>query len=94
MSRKFPFCCQLCEVFEVKVNKTFSLDIELIRHLRSRKWNQSEEVCKALRVHLSDDKEYAFMAQIDTRTLAIQLKNRDDMDKTLRNLLDMWLRGD
>lgn len=78
----------------MKMNKTFSLDIELIRQLRSKKWNQSEEVCKALRVHLSEDKEYELMSQIDTRTLAIQLKNRDDMDKTLRNLIDMWLRGD
>jgi len=78
----------------MKMNKTFSLDIELIRQLRSKKWNQSEEVCKALRVHLSNDKEYEIISQISTRSLAIQLKNRDDMDGTLRNLLDMWLRGD
>ncbi len=94
MSIQFPLYFPLRGVSRVKMNKTFSLDIELIRQLRSRKWNQSEEVCKALRVHLSDDKEYELMSQIDTRTLAIQLKNRDDMDKTLRNLLDMWLRGD
>jgi len=78
----------------MKMNKTFSLDIDLIRQLRSRKWNQSEEVCKALRVHLSEDKEFEMLSQITTRRLAIQLKNREDMDKTLRNLLDMWLRGD
>lgn len=78
----------------MKMNKTFSLDIELIRQLRSKKWNQSEEVCKALRVHLSPDKEYELLSQISTRSLAIQLKNRDDMDKTLIHLIDMWLRGD
>ncbi len=78
----------------MKMNKTFSLDIELIRQLRSKKWNQSEEVCKALRVHLSSDKEYEIISQMSTRRLAIQLKNREDMDGTLRNLIDMWLRGD
>lgn len=76
------------------MNKTFSLDIELIRELRSKRWNQSEEVCKALRIHLSKDKEYEILSQMSTRRLAIQLKNREDMDGTLRNLLDMWLRGD
>jgi hypothetical protein len=84
----------MCVVFEVKMNKTFSLDIDLIRELRSKKWNQSEEVCKALRVHLSGDKEYELLSQLSTRNLAIHLKNREDMDGTLRNLIDMWLRGD
>jgi len=78
----------------MKMNKTFSLDIELIRQLRSKKWNQSEEVCKALRVHLNPDTEHNLLSQIDTRVLAIQLKNRDDMDKTLRHLIDMWIRGE
>jgi len=78
----------------MKMNKTFSLDIELIRQLRSKKWNQSEEVCKALRVHLSPDKEYELLSQISTRNLVIHLKNRDDMDQTLRNLMDMWIRGE
>ncbi len=78
----------------MKMNKTFSLDIDLIQELRSKRWNQSGEVCKALRVHLSPDKQYTLLSQISTRNLAIHLKNRDDMDKTLRNLIDMWLRGD
>jgi|TARA_R110000803_G_C11981861_1_gene320879 hypothetical protein len=78
----------------MKMNKTFSIDVDLIHQLRKKR-NQSQTICRALRVYFGDDdREMDVLANLTSRQLAIQLKNRTDVDGTLRQLLELWLRGD
>lgn len=78
----------------MKMNKTFSIDIDLIHALRKKR-NQSATVCRALRVYMMDeDKELNMLQSFTTRRIALQLKNRPEIDETLRNLLEMWLRSE
>lgn len=80
--------------FSMKMNKTFSIDVDLIHQLRKKR-NQSQTICRALRVYFGDDdREMDVLANLTSRQLAIQLKNRTDVDGTLRQLLELWLRGD
>ena len=69
----------------MRVNRTFSIPVDLVYDLR-KKPNQSETVTRALRKYLDKDKEiYAY--DFDTRTLCIALKEKDDIDATLKRLL-------
>tara|TARA_R110000737_G_scaffold151465_1_gene180741 strand:- start:37 stop:273 length:237 start_codon:yes stop_codon:yes gene_type:complete len=78
----------------MKMNKTFSLDVDLIHQLRKKR-NQSQTICRALRVYLGDeDREIDVLENTSSRSLAIHLKNRTDVDGTLRQLLELWLRGE
>ena len=78
----------------MKMNKTFSIDVDLIHQLRKKR-NQSQTICRALRVYFGDDdREMDVLANLTSRQLAIQLKNRTDVDGTLRQLLELCLRGD
>ena len=69
----------------MRINRTFSIPYDLAQDLKN-KHNQSETVTKALRKYLDKDKEiYAY--DFDTRTLCIALKEKDDIDATLKRLL-------
>lgn len=75
----------------MKMNKTFSIDVDLIHAIRKKR-NQSQTVCRALRVYLGDeDRDFDVLKNSSSRILATHLSNREDVDSTLRQLLKNWL---
>jgi len=69
----------------VRVNRTFSIPVELVHELR-KKHNQSETVTRALRKYLDPD-ELSSVQDASTHQLMAVLTNRNDVDETLKRLL-------
>lgn len=77
----------------MKMNKTFSLDVDLIHQLRKRR-NQSETICRALRVYMADDqweRQRAMLDDLPYRTLLRALKRHDDASATMKAFIDAEL---
>ena len=69
----------------MRVNRTFSIPVELVYELR-KKHNQSETVTRALRKYLEEDHNSS-IADVTTRQLMAALLARNDIDETMKALL-------
>jgi len=69
----------------MRINRTFSIDIELARELKKRH-NQSETVNVALRKYLDFQYSQA-IEDASTRQLMAALLARNDIDETMKALL-------
>lgn len=69
----------------MKVNRTYSIDVSLVHELRSKR-NQSDTVCRALRLYLAGD-EYSSVAEADSRRLMAALHARNDISEQLKAVL-------
>ena len=69
----------------MRVNRTFSIPIELVQELK-KKHNQSETVTRALRKYLEGDHNSS-IADVTTRQLMAALLARNDIDETMKALL-------
>ena len=69
----------------MRVNRTFSIPIELVQDLK-KKHNQSETVTRALRKYL-DPGELRSIEDATTRQLMAALLARNDIDETMKALL-------
>lgn len=58
----------------MKVNRTYSMDYDLVIQL-AKKVNQSQEVCKALRKHLNGQDDFS-LADVPTMQLLASLQAR------------------
>jgi len=70
----------------MRVNRTFSIPIELVRDLK-KKHNQSETVTRALRKYLDPGETDSSIQHATTRQLMAALTARKDTDETLKQLL-------
>jgi hypothetical protein len=75
----------------VKMNKTFSLDLDLIHQLRSRR-NQSDTICRALRLYLGGENEFS-LSELRSRQLMAALHARDDISEQLKAVILAELNG-
>ena len=69
----------------MRINRTFSIDIELAKELRT-KVNQSETVNRALKKYLHYD-HAPIINESTTRQLMAALLAREDIDETMKALL-------
>ena len=69
----------------MKVNRTYSIDVTLVQQLRSRR-NQSDTVCRALRLFLAGEDEYS-VSQVGTRRLLAALHARQDISEQLKAVI-------
>jgi len=69
----------------LRINRTFSIPIELVRALK-KKHNQSETVTRALRKYLDNQGESS-IETASTRQLMAALLSRNDIDETMKALL-------
>lgn len=69
----------------MKVNRTYSIDISLVQQLRSKR-NQSDTVCRALRLYLAGEDEYS-VSQVRSRTLLAALSGRHDISQQLKAVI-------
>ena len=69
----------------MKINRTFSIDIDLARKLRNKP-NQSQIVCKAVRRYLANMTEID-ETDISTNRLLYELLQRKDLPKSIRLLI-------
>ena len=69
----------------MKVNRTYSIDASLVQALRSKR-NQSDTVCRALRLYLAGEDEYS-VAQVPTRNLLAALHGRQDISEQLKAVI-------
>ena len=60
----------------MKVNRTYSMDLDLVLEL-GKKRNQSLEVCKAVRKHLNGGDEFS-LGDVPTLQLLASLQSRYD----------------
>lgn len=75
----------------MKMNKTFSLDLDLIHQLRSRR-NQSDTICRALRLYLGGENEFS-LSELRSRQLMAALHARGDISEQLKAVLLAELNG-
>ena len=68
----------------MKVNRTYSIDASLVQALRSKR-NQSDTVCRALRLYLAGEDEFS-IADVPLFQLMAAVAARTD-DESLRVLL-------
>lgn len=69
----------------MKVNRTYSIDVSLVQQLRSKR-NQSDTVCRALRLYLAGEDEYS-VGQVPTRNLLAALSSRSDLSEQLKAVI-------
>ena len=69
----------------MRINRTFSIDEEIVRELRQKK-NQSETVNRALKKYLHYD-HAPIINESTTRQLMAALLAREDIDETMKALL-------
>jgi hypothetical protein len=74
----------------MKINRTFTMDLSTLELLASKK-NKSAIVNRATKQYLEGMDELDVLASIDTRILMINLKNRSDVDDTLKIILTKLL---
>jgi hypothetical protein len=74
----------------MKVNRTFTMDLSTLELLASKK-NKSAIVNRATKQYLEGMDELDVLASIDTRILMINLKNRPEIDDTLKIILTKLL---
>ena len=94
-TRKLPIDIQLCVKMQsmssdngvdwMKVNRTYSIDVSLIEALRSKR-NQSNTVCRALRLYLAGEDEFS-LAEVRTRRLLASLHARQDISEQLKAVI-------
>ena len=68
----------------MKVNRTYSIDVSLVQALRSKR-NQSDTVCRALRLYLAGEDEFS-ISDVPLFQLMAALAARTD-DESLKVLL-------
>jgi len=68
----------------MKVNRTYSIDVDLVQALRSKR-NQSNTVCRALRLYLAGEDEFS-IADVPLFQLMAAVAARTD-DESLKVLL-------
>ena len=68
----------------MKVNRTYSIDVSLVQALRSKR-NQSDTVCRALRLYLAGEDEFS-IADVPLFQLMAAVAARTD-DESLSVLL-------
>jgi len=69
----------------MKVNRTYSIDVSLVEALRSKR-NQSNTVCRALRLYLAGEDEFS-LAEVRTRRLLASLHARQDISEQLKAVI-------
>ena len=69
----------------MKVNRTYSIDVSLVQQLRSKR-NQSDTVCRALRLYLAGEDEFD-VTQLSTRRLMAVIHGRDDVTEQLKAVI-------
>lgn len=69
----------------MKVNRTYSIDASLVQQLRSKR-NQSDTVCRALRLYLAGEDEFD-VTQLSTRRLMAVIHGRDDVTEQLKAVI-------
>jgi len=69
----------------MKVNRTYSIDVSLVQALRSRR-NQSDTVCRALRLYLAGEDEFS-VSQVPSRNLLAALSARNDISEQLKAVI-------
>lgn len=69
----------------MKVNRTYSIDVNLVTQLRAKR-NQSDTVCRALRLYLSGEDQYD-LAQEDSRRMLRYLRHREDISEQLKAVI-------
>ena len=89
MPSKFQFRCQLCEVLQLKINRTFCIDYDLAQKLRNKP-NQSQIVSKSVRRYLSNVQELD-ERDISTKRLLLELSQRDDVPNSIKLLVKDYL---
>jgi len=78
----------------MKMNKTFSLDVDLIHQLRKRR-NQSKTICQALRIYLADDqwdRQKAMIEDLPLRTMLRAVMRHPNASKTLKAVIDAEMK--
>ena len=74
----------------MKVNRTYSMDYDLVIQL-AKKQNQSQEVCRAVRKHLNNEDEITPADFSETRLLG-SLQSRFEIGSVERNLIDTLIK--
>jgi hypothetical protein len=69
----------------MKVNRTYSIDVSLVTQLRAKR-NQSDTVCRALRLYLAGEDEYS-VSQVPTRNLLAAIHGRHDISEQLKAVI-------
>jgi len=69
----------------MKVNRTYSIDVSLVTQLRAKR-NQSDTVCRALRLYLAGEDEYS-VSQVPTRRLLAAVHARQDISEQLKAVI-------
>jgi len=69
----------------MKVNRTYSIDVSLVQALRSKR-NQSDTVCRALRLYLAGEDELS-VSQVPSRNLLAALSARNDISEQLKAVI-------
>ena len=69
----------------MKVNRTYSIDVSLVQQLRSKR-NQSDTVCRALRLYMTGEGEFS-VREVPSRNLLSALSNRTDISEQLKAVI-------
>jgi Na+/phosphate symporter len=69
----------------MKVNRTYSIDVDLVQALRSKR-NQSATVCRALRLYLAGKDQYDLNEE-ESRRMLMYLRHRDDISEQLKAVI-------
>lgn len=85
---EFPFCIQLCEVLQLKIARTFTIDYHLYQKLRLKP-NQSRIVEQSIKNYLHAEEDFN-IHDIDTKRLMHILVNRDDCPKEIQAILRLF----
>lgn len=78
----------------MKMNKTFSLDVDIIHQLRKRR-NQSQTICRALRLYLADDqydRDRAVLDSLPYRTILRAIARHDECSGTMKAFIEAELK--
>ena len=86
MPDKYAINSYLQAVSRMRINRTFSIPIELVQELK-KKHNQSETVTRALRKYLDPNTDSSPIGEATTHQLMAVLTNRIDVDEGLKALL-------
>ena len=70
----------------MKVNRTYTMDLSSLELLAQKK-NKSRIVNLAIKQYFGGIDEYDVLANTETRILMINLKNRKEIDDTLKIIL-------
>ncbi len=73
----------------MKINRTFSIDIDLAQKLRNKP-NQSRIVCKAVRRYLANQEQFTIL-DFKTLRLLSELRIRDDCPESIKILIQAHL---